>query len=50
MTPLYCCGESLETFEKGETKSFVETQIREGLEGLSKEEISMPFLLISLVR
>ena len=38
MTPLYCCGESLETFEKGETKSFVETQIREGLEGLSKED------------
>ncbi|HAS55914.1 MAG TPA: triose-phosphate isomerase [Firmicutes bacterium] len=40
MTPLYCCGESLETFEKGETKSFVETQIKEGLDGLTAEEAS----------
>ena len=38
MTPLYCCGESLETFEKGETKAWVKTQIEEGFEGLTAEE------------
>lgn len=37
MTPVYCCGESLETFEKGETKSFVAEQIRTGLSGLTPE-------------
>ncbi len=40
MTPVYCCGESLDTFEAGETSSFVEKQIREGMGGLSKEEAS----------
>ena len=30
MTPVYCCGESLETFEKGETKSWVAEQIKAG--------------------
>lgn len=30
MTPIYCCGESLETFEKGETKAFVKEQIVKG--------------------
>lgn len=38
MVPVYCCGESLETFEKGETKAFVEEQIRVGLADLTKEE------------
>ena len=38
MTPVYCCGESLATFEKGETKSFVAEQIRVGLAGLTPEE------------
>lgn len=38
MTPVYCCGESLETFEKGETKKFVAEQIKVGLAGLSPEE------------
>lgn len=38
MTPLYCCGESLETFEKGETKPWVKVQIEEGLAGLTPEE------------
>lgn len=38
MTPLYCCGESLEIFEKGETKEFVEKQIRAGFAGLNAEE------------
>ena len=30
MIPLYCCGESLETYEKGETKNFVKDQIVAG--------------------
>ena len=38
MTPVYCCGESLETFEKGETKAFVAEQIRTGLASLTPEE------------
>ncbi len=38
MTPVYCCGESLETFEKGETNSFVSEQIKKGLADLSAEE------------
>ena len=38
MTPVYCCGESLETFEKGETKPWVEKQIQEGMKDLLPEE------------
>ena len=38
MTPVYCCGESLDTFEKGQTKEWVSKQIREGFAGLSAEE------------
>jgi triosephosphate isomerase len=38
MTPVYCCGETLETFEAGETKPFVSEQIRTGLAGLSAQE------------
>lgn len=38
MVPVYCCGESLATFEKGETNAFVEEQIRVGFAGLTKEE------------
>lgn len=38
MIPVYCCGESLETFEAGETKSWVAKQIEEGFAGLSKED------------
>ncbi len=30
MTPVYCCGETLETFEAGETKPWVGQQIEEG--------------------
>ncbi len=40
MIPVYCCGESEETFEEGKTKEWVETQIKEGLAGLSKEDAS----------
>lgn len=38
MTPVYCCGESLEVFEKGETKQFVAKQIAEGLKDLTPEQ------------
>ena len=38
MTPVYCLGESLETFEKGETKAFVSTQLKEGLKDLTPDE------------
>lgn len=38
MTPVYCCGESLETFEAGKTKEFVAKQIEEGFAGISKED------------
>ena len=39
MTAVYCVGESLETYEAGKTDEWVGTQIREGLEGLSKEDM-----------
>lgn len=39
MTAVYCVGESLETYEAGKTNEWVGTQIREGLEGLSKEDM-----------
>lgn len=38
MVPVYCCGESLTTFEEGNTKSFVEEQIRTGLASLTADE------------
>ncbi len=38
MIPVYCCGESLSTFEEGKTKEFVEEQIRVGLKDLTPEE------------
>ena len=39
IVPVYCCGESLYTFEAGQTKEFVEEQIRVGLADLTKEEV-----------
>ena len=39
MVPVYCCGESLQTFEEGKTKAFVAEQIRSGLKDLSPEQI-----------
>lgn len=38
MTPVYCCGESLDTFEKGQTKEWVSKQIREGFAGIIAED------------
>ena len=39
LTPLFCCGESLEIREAGEHVTFVNKQLAEGLFNLSAEEI-----------
>jgi triosephosphate isomerase len=36
--PIVCCGESLGTYEAGETATFVRAQIREGIAGLTAEQ------------
>ena len=38
ITPIVCCGESLETREAGTTASFVSKQIIAAYEGITKEE------------
>lgn len=38
MIPVYCCGETLEQFEAGETKAVVAEQIKKGFEGISEED------------
>ena len=45
MTPVYCCGESLETFEAGKTKEFIKEQIITGLNGVKAED--MPRVVIA---
>jgi len=40
MTPIFCCGESLELREAGETESHVLAQVEAGLAGLSKEQVA----------
>lgn len=39
MTPVYCCGESLETFEAGKTKEWIKNQIETGLQNVSEEDM-----------
>mgnify|MGYP003309728329 CR=1 FL=1 len=39
MVPVYCCGESLSTFEAGNTKAFVSEQIRVGLRDLTAADV-----------
>ena len=39
MYSIYCVGETLEQFEKGETKKVIEEQVVKGLEGLTPEEL-----------
>ncbi len=39
MVPVYCVGETLDEFERGDTKKVVSTQIREGLAGFNKEQV-----------
>jgi len=38
MVPVYCCGETLEQFDAGETKAVVTDQIKKGFEGISEED------------
>lgn len=39
MLPIICCGESLEQREAGETKQFIEGQIKAALAGLTHDQI-----------
>ncbi|MFD6207114.1 triose-phosphate isomerase [Peribacillus sp. NPDC060253] len=39
LTPIVCCGETLEQREAGETNEFVGSQIEKGLAGLSNEQL-----------
>ena len=39
MVPVYCVGETLEQFEAGQTKEVVSSQVKEGLEGFTAEEV-----------
>lgn len=40
ITPIMCCGESLEQNEAGETDSFVSEQVKAGLAGLTDDQVS----------
>jgi len=40
LTPIVCVGETLEQREANETKTFVETQIKKALEGLTAEQVA----------
>jgi triosephosphate isomerase len=40
MTPIMCCGETLEEREAGDTESRVSGQVRAGLAGLTAEEVA----------
>ncbi|HAX72658.1 MAG TPA: triose-phosphate isomerase, partial [Firmicutes bacterium] len=39
LTPIMCCGESLEQRENGTTNQVVDVQVVRGLEGLSVEQV-----------
>jgi len=40
ISPIMCCGESLGTYEAGETESYVRAQVRAGLAGLTADQAS----------
>lgn len=44
LTPIVCCGETLEQREANETKNHVESQIKAGLKGLTDQQISETIL------
>ena len=44
MTPIICCGETLEQREAGETNAWVAGQIEGALKGLSAEQVSVSVL------
>ena len=39
MVPVYCVGETLDEFEKGQTKEVVSRQVKEGLADFTAEEV-----------
>jgi len=39
LTPIFCIGESLEQFDRGETKAVVARQVKEGLNDLTEDEL-----------
>ena len=40
MVPVYCCGESLETFEAGGTKKWIKEQIETGLKDVKPDDMT----------
>lgn len=40
LTPILCCGESLETYEAGKAVEFVGAQVSAALAGLSEEQVA----------
>ena len=40
LTPIICCGETLETYEAGKASEFVGGQVSAALKGLSNEQVS----------
>lgn len=40
MTPIFCCGETLETREAGKAEEWVSNQVTAGLKGLSADQVS----------
>lgn len=40
LTPILCCGESLETYEEGKAVEFVGAQVSAALAGLSEEQVA----------
>lgn len=40
LTPIFCFGETLEERESGKTQARVETQVRAGLEGVAKDDLT----------
>ena len=40
LTPIICCGESLEQNEAGETQAFVSGQVKAALDGLTAEQVA----------
>ncbi|MBF0780843.1 MULTISPECIES: triose-phosphate isomerase [unclassified Granulicatella] len=40
MTPIICCGESLETYEEGKAVEFVGQQVEKALAGLTPEQVA----------
>lgn len=40
ITPIMCCGETLETFEEGKTEEWVRNQITKGLEGVNGSDVA----------